>query len=141
MLQIRTNKRLDQIELGLRRAAEHHGASVLSATHVGQVIPENAVKPGTDAVVFTLCLADQYARLLSEDIRFAAFLPSRVAACSDGAAVMLEAISPREFCRILHRPDCEGLAKDLEDSMRTILEEAAAPAARSAEAVAEHRAT
>jgi uncharacterized protein (DUF302 family) len=141
MLQIHTIRRLDQIEIGLRRAAERHGASILPVTQIGQAISGALVKPGSDAVVFTLCMAGLDAPLLSADIRFAAFLPSRVAACSHDGAVMLAAMSPREFCRILQRPDCERLAARLEDELRAILEEASEPASRSAAVPAEHCST
>jgi uncharacterized protein (DUF302 family) len=125
MLQIHTTQGLDQIEVGLRRAAERHGGSVLAVSHVGQLLhPEMDLK-GTDAIVFTLCFPSLYAPLLRSDIRFAAFLPSRVAACAVGSGSFLEAIPPREYCRLLHRPEVEPLAASLEDTLRLVMEEAA----------------
>ena len=125
MLQIHTTQRLDQIELGLRMAAERHGGSVLAASHTGQLLgSEEGLKAG-DAVTFTLCFSDLYAPLLRAEIRFAAFLPSRIAVCAKGDAVFLETISPREYCRLLHRPEIEPLAAALEDTLRLVMEEAA----------------
>ncbi len=116
MLQVRSVHRLDQVELGLRHAAERHGADILAVSQVGQVA-------GADALTFTLCLADLYAPLLAADARFAAFLPIRIAACAHGGTVTLETIPPREFCRMLHRPDLDHLAIPLEDALRTIMED------------------
>jgi uncharacterized protein (DUF302 family) len=125
MLQIHTTQGLDQIEVGLRRAAERHGGSVLAVSHVGQLLhPEMDLK-GADAIVFTLCFHSLYAPLLRADIRFAAFLPSRVAACAVGSGSFLEAIPPREYCRLLHRPEVEPLAASLEDTLHLVMEEAA----------------
>ena len=86
MLQVRSVHRLDQAEIGLRHAAERHGASILAISQVGQVA-------GAGALTFTLCLKDLYAPLLAADSRFAAFLPIRIAACVHGGTVTLE--SPR----------------------------------------------
>ena len=130
MLQIRSIHRLDQIEIALRLAAERHGGSILAISRVS-----------ADADTFTLCLSSLYAPLLAADTRFAAFLPIRIAACAHGEASTLETISPREFCRILHRPELEPLAMQLEDALRGIMEEAARPMARSASALAEHTPT
>jgi hypothetical protein len=130
MLQIRSIHRLDQIEIGLRYAAERHGGSVLSASRMGG-----------EALTFTLCLPDLYAPLLAADVRFAAFLPSRIAACAHGGAMTLETFSPREFCRLLHRPELEPLAVPLEDALRDIMQEVAQPMARTASAQSEHCAT
>ena len=127
MLQIRSIHRLDQIEIGLRYAAERHGGSVLAASRVGP-----------DALTFTLCLSDLYAPLLAADSRFAAFLPSRIAACAHGGAKDLETISPREFGRLLHRPDLEPLAVPREDALRAIMQEVSEPMSHSAAARAEH---
>jgi hypothetical protein len=127
MLQIRSIHRLDQIEMGLRYAAGRHGGSVLSASCVS-----------AEAWTFTLCLAELYAPLLAADTRFAAFLPSRIAACAHGGSTTLETISPREFCRLLHRPDLEPLAVPLEDALRAIMQEVAQPMAQTAAAQAEH---
>jgi hypothetical protein len=130
MLQIRSIHRLNQIEIALRLAAERHGGSILAVSRVSP-----------DADTFTLCLSALYTPLLAADTRFAAFLPIRVAACAHGEASTLETISPREFCRILHRPELEPLAMQLEDALRAIMEEAAQPMARSASALAEHTPT
>jgi len=130
MLQVRSIHRLDQIEIALRLAAERHGGSILAVSRVSQ-----------DADAFTLCLSALYDPLLAADTRFAAFLPIRVAACAHGDASTLETISPREFCRILHRPELEPLAMRLEDTLRTIMEEAARSMAQSASALAERTVT
>lgn len=127
MLQIHATQRLDQIEIGLRMAAERHGGSVLAVSHVGQLLhPEKSLE-GADAVVFTVCFSDRYAALLRADIRFAAFLPSRIAACSKGSGVLLETVSPGDYCRLLHRPEVEPLAASLEDILRLVMEETAHP--------------
>jgi hypothetical protein len=74
-----------------------------------------------------------YRPLLSADIRFATLLPVRVAATAEvGGTVMLETISPREFCRVLHRPQLEALAVPLEAELRTIMEEASRTLTRHA---------
>ena len=131
MLQIQTFQTLDQIELRLRMAAERHGGSVLAASHVGQLLREDQSLKGVDAITFTMCFSDLYAPLLRADIRFAAFLPSRIAACARKDGTFLEALSPREYCRMIHRQEIEPLAGSLEDMLRLVMVEAAG----------EHRAT
>lgn len=125
MLQIHTTQRLHQIELGLRMAAERHGGSVLAVSHVGRLLMLEHNLEGADAITFTLCFSGLYAELLRLDIRTAAFLPIRVAACAKGDGVFLEAASPREYCSLLHRPELGPLAASLEDILHLVMEEAA----------------
>ena len=129
MLQMHTIHRLDQIEMGLPQAAQRHGGSILSAMHSGRALPA-----GTEATVFAVGLPEHYPQLLSRDIRFAAFLPARIAACVHAGSVTLEALSPREFCRMLHRPDLEPQAAALEETLRAIMEDAAKAHAHAAAA-------
>jgi uncharacterized protein (DUF302 family) len=130
MLQIHTTQGLDQIEVGLRMAAERHGGRILAVSHVGQLLQSGLDLKGVDAIAFTLCFPSLYAPLLLADSRFAAFLPSRIAVCAAGHGVFLEAIPPREYCRLLHRPEVEPLAASLEDALRLVMEEAAHGLAR-----------
>lgn len=99
MLQIHTTQRLDQMELGLRVAAERHGGSMLAVSHVGRLLRGKQEGNGTDVISFTVCFFDAYAALLRADIRFGVFLPGRIAAYATGDGVFLESISPMEYCR------------------------------------------
>ncbi len=112
MLQVRSVRRLEHVELGLRHVAERQGATLLSTTRVG---PE--------AFTFTVCLAEACDPLLAADARFAALLPLRIAAYAQGGTVTLEAISTREFCRMLHRPELEPLAIPLEQRLVEIMQQ------------------
>jgi uncharacterized protein (DUF302 family) len=138
MLQVRSTHRLDQIEMGLLSVAERHGASVLATTHLGQLLGNRRLETEDDAVTFTLCMPGLYGPLLKAEIRFAAFLPARVTAYAHGDRVMLEAISPCECCRMIHRLDLEWMAAPLEATLRRIMEEAATSAAHAPD---EHCAT
>jgi len=125
MLQIHTTQRLDQVESGLRASAERHGGSVLAVSHTGHLLSGEPAAGNPDAVTFTLCFSDLYAPILRADIRFAALLPSRIAVWAKGESVFLEAVSPRECCRLLQRPEIESVALPLENTLRAVMEEAA----------------
>jgi uncharacterized protein (DUF302 family) len=129
MLQIRSEIRFEEIELALRAAAQRHNANILAVSHLGQAHPESAAGGLRDALVFTLCHSKLYTALLAADIRLAGFLPCRVAAWPEADGVMLEAMSPSEFCRILGRGDLEAVTAPLERVLRQILEDASRPLA------------
>jgi uncharacterized protein (DUF302 family) len=141
MLQIHTTQGLDQIEVGLRLAAERHGGAVLAVSRIGQLLQTDVGLKEADAIVFTLCFPSLYTPLLLSDIRFAAFLPSRVAACAVASGTFLEAIPPREYCHLLHRPEVEPLAAALGDTLRLVMEEAAHGHAKLSDQLAEHGST
>lgn len=107
--------KLSDIEPLLRRAAWRHRASI------------SAVEPAGAAVVFTILQPELYERLLSAEIRFAAFLPCRIAAFQQRDGVKLVAASPVEFARGLHRPDLAELASAAENLLAEFLEDAMRP--------------
>src|SRR5205807_597724 len=63
--------------------------------------------------------------MLAADTRFAAFLPLRVAACAHGETTTFEALTPREFCRLLKRPELEPAVAPLDEVLGAILRDAA----------------
>jgi uncharacterized protein (DUF302 family) len=141
MLQIHTTQGLEQVEVGLRKAAERHGGMVLAVSHVGQLLQTEQDLKGTDALACALCFPSLYAPLLRSDIRFAAFLPSRVAICAVGSGTFLAAIPPRDYCHLLHRPEAEPLAASLEDTLLLVMQEAAHGAAHEASLHDKHLST
>ena len=127
MLQIRSTVKLEDIESVLKAVTRRHNAHVTVISHLGQ--PHRI-----EALVFTFYHPKLHTALLSADIRFAGFLPCRVAAWPDEDGVMLQALMPSEFCHILGRADLEHLAAPMDAALRAILEAAAMPLAISARA-------
>jgi uncharacterized protein (DUF302 family) len=125
MLQIHTTQRLGYVESALRASAERHGGSVLAVSHTGHLLRGEPGMENFDALTFTLCFSAQYAPMLRADVRFAAFLPARIAVWARGESVFLEAVSPREWARLLHRPELEPLAVPLESVLLLVMEDAA----------------
>jgi uncharacterized protein (DUF302 family) len=133
MLQVRSTHGFHATEVGLRKAAEEAGSQVLAVTDMGPLLRMGAAPGGTEAVVLTICFQDLYAQLLAADVRFAAFLPMRVAVCDNSGNTFLEAVSPREWCRVLRRLDLEPVAARLEERLRAVLERAAVSSAPAPE--------
>lgn len=129
MLQVHAEHTPDRIEIALRNAAQQHGANVISVMHVGQLLRGKEQKAAQDAIVFTICHPELSAALLAADIRFASFVPCRIAAFAHEDAVILEALPSAEICRLLSRPDLRDLAGKLDAVLRAILEDASRPVA------------
>ncbi len=125
MLRIQSQKSLAAIEPSLLQAAQRRGLNVLSVLHVGQLLDHAGVSPNRDAVLFTVCRPDLSARLLAADLRFANFVPCRIAALGEEGLVTLEAMTPLEMCALLDRPDLEPLAAPLNQFLEEILLETA----------------
>jgi uncharacterized protein (DUF302 family) len=127
MIQVNSKRPLQEVERAIALAAQHHDGSVLSITHLGELVDGGKASGAWDAIVVTICQSELYKALLVADIRFAAFLPCRIAALSCRDNVLLEAVSPIDFCRLLERDDLGALILPLETALRGIMQEAAAP--------------
>jgi uncharacterized protein (DUF302 family) len=129
MIQVESSRQLEEMEAAVSRAAQKHGAHVLSAIPFASLLSAEARRTAHDAIVFSVCHTGLYAALLAADVRFAAFLPCRIAAVRLGDSVRLEAMSPKHFSEYLSRPDLDHLVTPLEALLRDIMEEAAHAAA------------
>jgi len=134
MLEIHSTVTVDQIESVVRAAAHRHNASLTVVSHLGHPRPAGTTGVTQEAFVFTLYQSKLYAALLAADIRFAGFLPCRIAAWQEGDGVALQALTPSDHCRVLGRPDLEPVAAPLDGILREIMEDAARPQVASARA-------
>src|SRR5579863_10021541 len=121
VLEIRSSVKLDEIENVVKAAAQRHNATVTVVSQLGQPNQEGAGGGSKDAFVFTLYHSKLYAVLLAADIRFAGFLPCRVAAWPDAGGVMLQAMTPSKYCEVLGRPDLLPQAAPLDEVLRSLL--------------------
>ena len=127
MIIVQSSHTLEQVEAALSRAAQHHGAHLIAVTSVGSMLNETPRKIPGNAVAFTVCQTDLYAALLAADLRFAAFLPCRIAAIREENGVTLQTFPPTLFCRHLNRPELVQLAGPLESFLLALMEDAAKP--------------
>ncbi len=125
MIRVGSVHKLEEMEAAFCRVAQQHGAHVLAVSPLGTLLSQEARRASHDAISFTICHRELYGALLAADIRFAAFVPCRVAAIREGEGVILEALSPKHFCRHLNRPDLERLVATLETMLRELMEDAA----------------
>jgi uncharacterized protein (DUF302 family) len=123
MILVESSHKMGSLEILMRRAVQRHGAVVISVNHLGQFAGQRATPQ--DTTVFAIGQPDLTAALLAADIRFAAFLPCRIAAWSHGSGTTLSAMLPSEFWRLLKRPDLERLVSPLETLLRDVMDEAA----------------
>ena len=132
MLQTRSAVKLEDIESVMKAVAHRHNANVTVVSHLGRPHRVEDVGGPQEALVFTFYHPKLHTALLAADIRFAGFLPCRVAAWPEQDGVMLQALAPSEFCRFLGRPDLEPIAAPLDTVLQGILEDAARPLTVSA---------
>ena len=125
---MQSSNKLEDVEAALARAAQRHGANLIAVTPMGVILNEEARKTATDAITFTLCHQNLYTPLLSADMRFAAFLPCRIAAIREGEGVTLASMAPTLFCQQLERSDLVELAAPLEDLLLTLMQDVSTPA-------------
>ena len=125
MLRVASSHRIEDTESAIRHVIERRGGHLLATSHLGRLLQEKGASASQDAVVFTVCLEQQYAGMLAADMGFAAFLPCRIAARSSAGGVLLETMDPHDFCRLINRPDLNPLGETLASALQQILEETA----------------
>jgi uncharacterized protein (DUF302 family) len=138
MIQVNSTLRFEEVGAAINAAAHHHGASVLAVTDLGRLLHPDRRALAHDAQLYTICQTELYSVLLSADLRFAAFIPCRIAVLRQPSGVTLETQSVKKFCDTIHRPDLDRLAAPLEDMLRQIMEEAAGASRRVHPSVTTH---
>lgn len=126
MLHARSSLRPDQVETTLVRAAQQHDIHLTAITHIGK-LGASETNPCPEIRVFTLSQNTLYSALLVAEPRMAVVLPWRIAARVEGNEVILETLSPRDFCHWIARDDLDSLALPFETALQSLLDEASRP--------------
>jgi uncharacterized protein (DUF302 family) len=134
MMQVHSFRRLEEVEKALQQAGSSHRAAVRTLCSLKQLLPASSSYPHREATIYSFSQPELHEALLGAEPRFASLLPCRVVAWEDAGGVTLEAVSPRDFCGLLARPDLEHTAGLLEASLRATLEEASRPRTATAAA-------
>jgi uncharacterized protein (DUF302 family)/RNA polymerase-binding transcription factor DksA len=124
-----TAKNVDDAARDLEAAVRRHGFGVLHVYDLKETLTKKGYPLAPQCRIFEVCNPQQAARVLQRDMRLNMALPCRISVFEDQGATKIGTILPAELLRTLS-PDAAlaEVAKTVQDAIKTIIDDAAAPA-------------
>ncbi len=124
MIRFHSRKPLERLSQDLEKAVADNGFSVLAVHDLSAKLKAKGVPLAHVCRVFEVCNPQQAKAVLDRDLSISTALPCRIALYDAGDQLELATMEPTQLLAAFARPELEPVAREVEDTLRRILEAA-----------------
>jgi uncharacterized protein (DUF302 family) len=122
---IQSKKSLSEVARDLEAASQRHKFGVLGVHDLKAKMQEKGVEFERDCLVFEVCNPQQAKKVLEKNVEISTVLPCRISVFQEGNDVVLATIRPMAMLALFGEAALEPVAKEVEETMVAIMQEAA----------------
>ncbi len=125
LFQVSTEKSLDETAAALHAAVVAHQFGVLHVHNLREAMEKKGVEFSRACLVFEVCQPRQAKRVLEENMSVSTALPCRISVYEEGGRTVLATVKPTLLLGMFNAPQLEGVAREVEETMIAIMNDAA----------------
>lgn len=126
MLYIReSNKSIEEVGAALERAAKERQFGIMTIHNLRETMQKKGVEFNRDLRIYEVCNPQQAKRVLEAEPTISTALPCRISVYRADGKTKLATIRPTVQLAMFERKDLEQIAKEVEDAIIAIMDEAA----------------
>jgi uncharacterized protein (DUF302 family) len=126
LYRVNSRKSLDEIGAALEAAAARHKFGVLAVHDLKQTMQKKGVELGMDCRIYEVCNPVQAKKVLDSDGAVSTALPCRISVFGAPGGYTLATIRPTEMMKGFENPAMAPVAKEVEETILAMIDEAAA---------------
>lgn len=120
-----SSKSPEQVGQALEAAAQKQRFGVLAVHNLKETMKKKGVEMDLDCLIFEVCNPFQAKKVLEALPAVSTALPCRISVYREGGKTKIATILPTEMLRGFHAPQLEPVAKEVEQAMIAMMDEAA----------------
>lgn len=124
-IKLLTEKTMSETVDALWAAVQLNHFTVMQVHKFNKTINMEGVEPSHECLVFEVCQVPQVMQMPDENISSFTALPYLISINEKGGKTILATLKPTDLLAIFHTPKLKKVAKEVEDSMVKIMQEAA----------------
>jgi uncharacterized protein (DUF302 family) len=128
LFQITTTRTLDEIEKALQDSASRHRFGVIATLDLKDLMRKKGVDLDMDCRIYEVCNPLQAKKVLEAEGAISTALPCRLSVYGTGGAYTLATMLPTELMKAFGKPEIEPVAREVEDVVVQMMQEAAGKA-------------
>jgi uncharacterized protein (DUF302 family) len=125
LFEVHSMKTLDDIEKGLHEAAAMQKFGVLTVHDLRATLSKKGVELSREVRVYEVCNPQQAKKVLDANPSISTALPCRIAVFATDNGNTLSMIRPTEMMKGFDTPGIESVAEEVEQAMKTMMQDAA----------------
>jgi uncharacterized protein (DUF302 family) len=125
LIEIESNKTLEQVCQDLQKATVNNGFGVMTIHDLKETMGKKGVEFSHECRIFEVCNPGQAKKVLQRNMTISTALPCRISVFEEGGKVKLATIKPTVLITQFNAPDLEDVAQEVEKTLIQIMKEAA----------------
>jgi uncharacterized protein (DUF302 family) len=127
LYKIESKKQLTEIGRDLEAAAQKYKFGVLAVHDLKAKMQEKGVEFQSDCLIYEVCNPHQAKKVLECQMELSTALPCRISVYRTGTGYTLATLKPTSLVELFHADGLRPVAEEVERTILTIMQEAAAP--------------
>ena len=120
-----TGKTVSEAAIALQAAVQANRFGVMQVHNLKETMTKKGVEFARECLIFEVCQPQQAKKVLDEDMSVSTALPCRISIYEEDGKTILAALKPTTLLAMFGVPQLEGVAREVEDTMVKIMDEAA----------------
>lgn len=125
LYEIATTKPLTEIDKRLHEAAARHKFGILTVHNLKETMARKGVDFGGECMIYEVCNPHQAKKVLEAHGAVSTALPCRISVYRAGEGYRIATLLPTALMAMFGAPDLEPVAREVEDVLKRMIEEAA----------------
>jgi uncharacterized protein (DUF302 family) len=125
LITLSTDKTVSDAAAALQAAVQANHFGVMQMHNLKETMAKKGVEFAHECLIFEVCQPQQAKKVLDENMSVSTALPCRISIYEEGGKTVLATLKPTTLLAMFNSPQLEGVAQEVEDTIVTIMKEAA----------------
>lgn len=125
LFQLTTDKTVSAAAAALQAAVQANHFGVMQVHNLKETMEKKGVEFLRECLIIEVCQPEQAKNVLDQNMSIATALPCRISIYRDGGKTVLATLKPTILLAMFNTPQLEQVAKEVEDTIIKIMQEAA----------------
>lgn len=125
LIKLSTGKTVKEAADSLQAAVEANSFEVMHIHNLKETMVKKGVDFTRECLIFEVCQPHQAKKVLDEDMSLSTALPCRISIYEEEGKTIIATLKPTTLFTLFNIPQLEGVAREVEDTIARIMNEAA----------------
>ena len=125
LVKLSTDKTVSEAAAALHAAVQANHFGVMQVHNLKETMAKKGVEFAHECLIFEVCQPQQAKKVLDQNMSVSTALPCRISIYEEGGKTILATLKPTILLAMFHTPQLEGVAREVEDMLVKIMNEAA----------------
>jgi uncharacterized protein (DUF302 family) len=125
LFKLPTDKSVTEAAAALHVAVQANHFGVMQVHNLQETMVKKGVEFARECLIFEVCQPQQAKKVLEQNMSVSTALPCRISIYEEGGRTILATLKPTVMLAMFQTPQLAGVAQEVEDTIFTIMKEAA----------------